>query len=127
MEIFKFFISSKQKRINFDKNLLKRFYLNNGYYDVQITSSDINFVGNNLANITFSINSGQRIFFFKIVIKDDEKNLNEENIKDLNKIISKKLKGNFSQKNLMISIILLMNIYVIRKLNLLLFLIKLTR
>ena len=48
-----------QKRINFDKNLLKRFYLNNGYYDVQITSSDIDFVGNNLANITFSINSGQ--------------------------------------------------------------------
>ena len=89
-----------QKRINFDKNLLKRFYLNNGYYDVQITSSDIDFVGNNLANITFSINSGQRYFFSKLEIKDDEKNLNEENIKDLNKIITKKLKGNFSQKKL---------------------------
>ena len=62
-----------------DKNLLKRFYLNNGYYDVQITSSDVDFVGNNLANITFSINSGQRYFFSKLEIKDDEKNLNEEN------------------------------------------------
>ena len=89
-----------KKRINFDKNLLKRFYLNNGFYDVQITSSDIDFIGNNLANITFSINSGQKYFFSKSIIKDDEKNLNEENIKDLNKIISKKLKGNFSQKKL---------------------------
>ena len=89
-----------KKRINFDKNLLKRFYLNNGYYDVQITSSDINFIGNNLANLTFSINSGQKYFFSKSVINDNAKNLNEENIKDLNKIISKKLKGTFSQKKI---------------------------
>ena len=42
---WKFLSSSSlvnKKRINFDKNLLKRFYLNNGFYDVQITSSDIN-------------------------------------------------------------------------------------
>ena len=89
-----------KKRINLDKNLLKIFYLNNGYYDVQITSSDINFIGNNLANITFSINSGQKYFFSKSAINDNEKNLNEENIKDLNKIISKKLKGTFSQKKI---------------------------
>ncbi len=98
---WKFLSSSSlvnKKRINFDKNLLKRFYLNNGYYDVQITSSDINFIGNNLANLTFSINSGQKYFFSKSVINDNAKNLNEENIKDLNKIISKKLKGTFSQK-----------------------------
>ncbi len=100
---WKFLSSSSlvnKKRINFDKNLLKRFYLNNGYYDVQITSSDINFIGNNLANLTFSINSGQKYFFSKSVINDNAKNLNEENIKDLNKIISKKLKGTFSQKKI---------------------------
>ena len=89
-----------KNRINFDKNLLKKHYLNNGYYDVQITSSDINFIGDNLANITFSINAGEKFFFSKSEIKDDEKNLNEENIKDLTKIISKKLKGTFSQKKL---------------------------
>ena len=100
---WKFLSSSSlvnKKRINFDKNLLKRFYLDNGYYDVQITSSDISFIGNNLADITFSINSGERYFFSKSAIKDEEKNLNEENIKDLNKIISRKLKGNFSQKRI---------------------------
>ena len=100
---WKFLSSSSlvnKKRINFDKNLLKRFYLNKGYYDVQITSSDINFIGNNLANVTFSINSGGRYFFSKSEIKDDAKNLNDENIKDLNKIISSKLKGTFSQKKI---------------------------
>ncbi len=100
---WKFLSSSSlvnKKRINFDKNLLKRFYLNNGYYDVQITSSDINFIGTNLADITFSINSGERYFFSKSEIKDDAKNLNDENIKDLKKIISSKLKGNYSQKKI---------------------------
>ena len=100
---WKFLSSSSlvnKKRINFDKNLLKSFYLNNGYYDVQITSSDITFIGNNLANITFSINSGQKYFFSKSIINDEAKNLNDENIKDLNRIILKKIKGNFSQKKL---------------------------
>ena len=100
---WKFLSSSSlvnKNRINFDKNLLKKYYLNNGYYDVQISSSDINFIGNNLANITFSINAGEKYLFSKSEIKDDDKNLNEENIKDLNKIISKKLKGTFSQKKL---------------------------
>ena len=100
---WKFLSSSSlvnKNRINFDKNLLKKHYLNNGYYDVQISSSDINFIGNNLANITFSINAGERYFFSKSKIIDDDKNLNDENVKDLNKIISKKLKGIFSQKKL---------------------------
>ena len=89
-----------KNRINFDKNLLKRFYLNNGFYDVQITSSDINFIGNNQADITFSINSGDKYVFSKYELLDEEKNKNEKNIKDLKKIISKKLEGNYSQKKL---------------------------
>ena len=75
---WKFLSSSSlvnKKRINYDKNLLKSFYLNNGFFDVQITSSDISFIGNNLANVTFSINSGQKYFFSKSIINDDEKNL----------------------------------------------------
>ena len=100
---WKFLSSSSlvnKNRINFDKDMLKRFYLNNGYYDVQIVSSDINFIGNNLANITFSINSGERYSFSNSNIVDEEKNLSEKNISDLNKIISKKLDGIYSQKKL---------------------------
>ncbi len=89
-----------KKQINFDKKLLKKFYLNNGYYDVQISSSDINFIGKNKADVTFSINSGNKYYFSKYNILDDEKNLNTKNIEELNKIISKKLKGTFSQKKL---------------------------
>ena len=85
-------------RIDFDKNLLKKFYLNNGYYDVQITSSDINFIGNNLANIIFSINSGKKYSFAKYEIIDPENNLNESNIKDLKQIISKNLTVHFPKK-----------------------------
>ena len=67
---------------------------------MQITSSDINFIGNNLANIIFSINSGKKYSFAKYEIIDPENNLNESNIKDLKQIISKKLNGTFSQKKL---------------------------
>ncbi len=82
-------------RIDFDRNLLKEFYLNNGYYDVQINSSDINFLSSNTASITFSINAGSKYVFGNHEIKDLEKNLKEEDLKMINKII----KDNVSNEN----------------------------
>ena len=87
-------------RIEYDKNLLKNFYLDNGYYDVQIVSSDINIIEPNKAEIVFSINSGNLYKFNNISIVDDEKNLNETNIKEIKNILSKTLKGNYSRKKL---------------------------
>ena len=89
-----------KNQINFDKKLLKSFYLNNGYYDVQITSSDVNFIGNNKADLTFSINSGNKYYFSKYEILDEENNLNKKNKEDINKLIKKKIKGKFSKKKL---------------------------
>ena len=89
-----------KKQIEFDKKLLKTFYLNSGYYDVQISSSDVNFIGTNQADVIFSINSGNKYYFSKFVILDNDKNLNLKNIKELNKLVSKKLKGTFSKKKL---------------------------
>jgi outer membrane protein insertion porin family len=63
---WKFLSSSStvnMNRIEFDKQLLKNFYLNEGFYDVQILSSDISFEEKNKASITFSINSGQKYNF----------------------------------------------------------------
>ena len=60
--------------------------------------SDINFIGNNLANIIFSINSGKKYSFTKYEIIDPENNLNESNIKDLKQIISKNLTVHFPKK-----------------------------
>jgi len=89
-----------KKQIEFDKKLLKNFYLNSGYYDVQISSSDVNFIGANQADVIFSINSGNKYYFSKFEILDNDKNLNTKNIKELNKLVSKKLKGTFSKKKL---------------------------
>ncbi len=89
-----------QSRINKDKDLLKDFYLNEGYYDVQIVSSDINFLDKKSADVTFSINSGDVYTYSDFIINDNDKNLNNENKEFINKIISNKLSGNFSKNNL---------------------------
>lgn len=83
-------------RIEYDKNLLKVFYLNNGFYDVQITNSDIDFVSDNLANITFSINSGKKYIFSKTKVVDDTKQLKQKDISEIKKIFNKKIVNNFS-------------------------------
>ena len=51
-------------------------------------------------DVIFSINSGNKYYFSKFVILDNDKNLNLKNIKELNKLVSKKLKGTFSKKKL---------------------------
>lgn len=85
-------------RIDSDKRLLKSFYLDNGFYDVQIISSDVTIDNNKKANIVFSINSGPIYSFNKIEILDLEKNLSIKDLEYLKSYISKKLKGTYSLK-----------------------------
>ena len=56
--------------INRDVSLLKRFYLSEGYNDVQITSTEIIPKENFLADIIFSINSGFKYKLKKITFFD---------------------------------------------------------
>ncbi len=56
---------SKNKYLNkslleTDERLLKNFYLNKGYYDVEIESSTVNFFDNNTFKLTFKINAGEK-------------------------------------------------------------------
>ena len=90
----------QQSRIDYDIFLLKEFYLDNGYYDVQVFSSDIDISEGNKVNLTFSIDSGRKYFFSKSNIIDDEKNLSDADVIQINKIIQKKLKGNFSNNKI---------------------------
>ena len=90
--------SANLKRTDYDKTLIKNFYLNNGFYDAQVTTADVEFIDNNLLNITFSINSGKKYFFSNFKINDNQKLLNENIKKELNKLISKNLKKNYSLK-----------------------------
>ena len=100
---WKFLSSSStvnMNRIEFDKQLLKSFYLNQGFYDVQILSSDISLEEGNIASITYSINSGQKYNFSKFELIDKENNLNNQDSDYLNKLIANELDGEFSNKKI---------------------------
>ena len=88
--------SYNKKRIEYDKSLLKEFYLDNGFYDIQIMSADSNFIESQGVNISYSIDSGGKYTFSNFVIKDEEKNLREKDIKSIENIIKKFLQGQYS-------------------------------
>ena len=92
--------SVNMNRIEFDKQLLKNFYLNEGFYDIQILSSDISFEEKNKASITFSISSGKKYNFSEFALIDSEKNLNKQDFDTINEFIASELDGNFSNKKI---------------------------
>lgn len=77
-----------EDRIIVDKSILKNFYLDEGFYDVQIVSSNIKFRADGLADIIFSINSGDKYKFNKIIFKEKERLLNEVDLKNLNNMFN---------------------------------------
>ena len=90
-----------EELINVDTFRLKKFYRNNGYYDVQITSQSIKLIDNKNANLTFSINAGQKYIIDNSIITDNTNTLTEENIVKLNKILEK-LNGEVFNEDLII-------------------------
>tara|TARA_Y100001935_G_scaffold243623_1_gene235201 strand:+ start:1841 stop:4090 length:2250 start_codon:yes stop_codon:yes gene_type:complete len=68
-EEYKFwkFISGKkylnQELINFDKRLLRNYYLNKGYYNVKINSSFAKLIDINEFELIFNIDAGKKIYF----------------------------------------------------------------
>ena len=86
-----------ESRLEYDKKLLKDFYLSEGYYDVQISSANIEFVENkNLANLYFSINSGPKYSFAEYSLQDNSSILNKKNKEDIKAIIDKKIINHYS-------------------------------
>ncbi len=90
-EEYKFwkFISGKkylnEEIIRLDNRLLKNFYLNKGYYDVEINSSFAKLVSNDEFELTFNINPNKKFFFneLKLEVPDD---FDEFNYSDLQKL-----------------------------------------
>ena len=74
-EEYKFwkFISGKkylnESLIDFDKRLLKNFYLNKGYYDVIINSSYAKLIDNDEFELTFSIDADKKFYFGDLELK----------------------------------------------------------
>ena len=82
-EEYKFwkFISGKkylnETLINYDKNLLKNFYLNKGFYNVKINSSFAKILNQNEFELIYNIDAGEKIYFNEFTLnlpKDFEPN-----------------------------------------------------
>ena len=91
-EEYKFwkFISGKkflnEDLIEFDKRLLKNFYLNKGYYNVEINASFAKLIDKNKFELIYNINANKKIYFgeMKVVLPND---FDEENYKNLKKLL----------------------------------------
>ncbi len=71
------FLSGKkylnEEVINYDERLLKNFYLNKGYYNVEVNSSYAKVANNQSFELIFNINANSKLFFgdLKIDLPDD--------------------------------------------------------
>ncbi len=98
-EEYKFwkFISGKkylnEALISYDQSLLKNFYLNKGFYNVQVNSSFSKLIKNNEFELIYNIDAGQKIYFneFKLNLPID---YDVKNYEEINKLFSD-LKGKY--------------------------------
>tara|TARA_B100000795_G_C22800903_1_gene441881 strand:- start:1215 stop:3455 length:2241 start_codon:yes stop_codon:yes gene_type:complete len=56
------------ERIELDKRLLTNFYKNNGYYNVEVTNSFVEFNNDNTFKLIFNINSGKKFKFNELIL-----------------------------------------------------------
>ena len=77
--------------IQFDKRLLKNFYLNKGYYDVVINSSFAKLTGKNEFELIYNIDANEKLYFndLNLILPID---YDQENFLRINKLFTK-LKG----------------------------------
>ncbi len=96
-EEYKFwkFISGRkylnQDTINFDQRLLRNFYLNKGYYNVEINTSFAKLINNQEFELIFNINPQKKIFFGDLTLKIPN-DFNSTNFNELNNLF-KNIKG----------------------------------
>ena len=94
-KFWKFITNNKfinKERIDRDKRLLKNFYLNKGYFDVEIESANAKFSEDETFKLTFKINAGSiysvNNIKLNLPIDYDEKNF-ETVKKEMNKMVNK--------------------------------------
>jgi len=77
--------------ISTDQRLLKNYYLNKGYYNVKINSSFAKLNNNDQFELTYNIDSGQKIYFNNLSLKVPD-DFSQNNFIKINKLF-KDLKG----------------------------------
>ena len=77
--------------IKLDERLIKNFYLNKGYYNVEVNTSFGKLINDDEFELIFNINSNERIFFgdLNIIIPND---FEKKNYDDINNLFAK-IKG----------------------------------
>jgi len=102
-EEYKFwkFISGRkflnEELVNFDRRLLRNFYINNGFYNVDISSSFAKLISDNDFELVYNIDAGEKIFFGDLVI-NYPLNYEKKYFAKLQSTLSK-LKGNLYSIN----------------------------
>jgi len=86
-------------RIELDKRLLKNYYRNKGYYEVEISSSNVEYAEGEGFILTYSINAGNRYRFKKIVANVSEE-LDQSAFSSLEKEFNKIIGDYYSQRKL---------------------------
>ena len=94
---WKLFTSSSlnEQRVEYDKQILKDFYKDKGFYDIQIESAFASVDKNNNFSLTFSINSGKKYKFGDLEIKTDNLSIKDQDIKEIKNISNKLLINEF--------------------------------
>ena len=86
------FLSKKkflnQSLIERDKRLMKNFYLDNGYYDVEITSQTVDFFNDNTFKLSYKIDAGLQ-YTVNSASLELPTDYNVKNFKKINKILNK--------------------------------------
>ncbi len=75
-----------EELIEFDKRLLKNYYLNKGYFNVKINTSFAKLIDKNEFELIYNINANNKIYFgdMNIILPDD---FDENNYIDLNNLL----------------------------------------
>jgi len=87
--LFSFFSSSNtpsSERVDFDITLLKEYYLERGYYNIQIPNGSIEIIDDSSADIVFTINAGNQFSIKYIKINDESNILLKSNVLSIKKI-----------------------------------------
>ena len=74
--------------VQLDLRLLKNFYLNNGFYNVEVNSTFAKLINENEFELIFNINANEKIFFGDISLELPE-DFNRNNFEDIEKFFTK--------------------------------------